>query len=270
MIQLRRNRRKVPAAFLGAKREALALRLLKEAQAQAFAFDPAIWKKAKTQLKAETHGKCAYCEADTAVVAHGDVEHFRPKSVYWWLAYCYDNYLFSCQLCNQSFKRDHFPVGGSRMRGPRVTATTTAARLARLATTLSPDPALDDPKFVRRLKRERAGLLFPYAEDPEPLFAWKADDTLREVELTPKRSKRSREAVAAAQQFLGLNRADLKRIRHRQYLTVETLAQMARHPDVPATLRDRAADQLKRLLADDAEFAGMARYFVRVKWRVPL
>ena len=56
------------------------------------------WKEAKPQLLAETFGKCAYCEAPTHEVAFGDVEHYRPKSEYWWLAYNYDNYLASCQL----------------------------------------------------------------------------------------------------------------------------------------------------------------------------
>ena len=60
-----------------------------------------VWKAAKPQLKIESGGKCAYCESPTDTVAHGDVEHFRPKSVYWWLAYCYDNYVYACQICNQ-------------------------------------------------------------------------------------------------------------------------------------------------------------------------
>src|SRR4051794_7502532 len=72
-------------------------------------FKSTFWKDAKVQLKKESKGKCAYCEANTEVVAHGDVEHYRPKSLYWWLAYTYDNYLFACQICNQVYKSDHFP-----------------------------------------------------------------------------------------------------------------------------------------------------------------
>lgn len=75
-------------------------------------FKSAFWKTAKTQLKKESFGKCAYCEANTDVVAHGDVEHYRPKSIYWWLAYTYDNYLFACQICNQTYKSDNFPIRG--------------------------------------------------------------------------------------------------------------------------------------------------------------
>ena len=43
-------------------------------------FSPSRWKKAKPQLLKESRGKCAYCETPTAVVAYGDVEHYRPKS----------------------------------------------------------------------------------------------------------------------------------------------------------------------------------------------
>ncbi|MFN0301835.1 MAG: hypothetical protein ACKVQU_15945 [Burkholderiales bacterium] len=68
-----------------------------------------VWPKAKGQLKLDSSNKCAYCEADTAAVAHGDVEHFRPKSEYWWLAYCYDYYTLSCQK-ETSFSRERQPA----------------------------------------------------------------------------------------------------------------------------------------------------------------
>lgn len=51
------------------------------------------WSVTKKQLLRETNDMCAYCESHTTVVAFGDVEHFRPKSIYWWLAYVYDTIL---------------------------------------------------------------------------------------------------------------------------------------------------------------------------------
>src|SRR5262245_41753306 len=40
------------------------------------------------------HGRsCAYCDRDLPGTDRGDVEHFRPKNVYWWLAYVFRNYL---------------------------------------------------------------------------------------------------------------------------------------------------------------------------------
>ena len=103
-----------------------------------------MWKAAKPQLKLETGGKCAYCESPTDTVAHGDVEHFRPKSKYWWLAYCYDNYVYACQICNQVHKGDKFPIYASTgpWAGPMLPTPPTPAAVAALSATLTPD-ALD-------------------------------------------------------------------------------------------------------------------------------
>src|SRR5215213_1876163 len=191
MVRLERIRTKkaVPAAFRGAKRIERALTLLVPAGSDR-EVDSKYWKGAKTQLKAEASGKCAYCEAPTAVVAHGDVEHFRPKSVYWWLAYCYDNYLFSCQICNQSFKKDEFPLEdpARRLAPPAPSANATPAELREFVRRFAPDP-LDDADgmswsaFRSQLSDEGASLLDPYVDDPEPHFAWGADAALQEVSL---------------------------------------------------------------------------------------
>ena len=62
-------------------------------------------------------------------IGYGDVEHFRPKGGYkqrrrgparrpgyYWLAYDWDNLFYSCQLCNQRFKRNLFPLRDGRRR----------------------------------------------------------------------------------------------------------------------------------------------------------
>jgi uncharacterized protein (TIGR02646 family) len=57
------------------------------------------------------HGfACAYCELDLRGGDRGDVEHFRPKSLYRWLAYDFDNYLLSCLACNREMKGNRFPL----------------------------------------------------------------------------------------------------------------------------------------------------------------
>jgi uncharacterized protein (TIGR02646 family) len=53
---------------------------------------------------------CAYCDRELHGTDRGDVEHFRPKNVYWWLAYCFDNYLLSCSACNSAYKINKFPI----------------------------------------------------------------------------------------------------------------------------------------------------------------
>jgi uncharacterized protein (TIGR02646 family) len=81
-------------------------------------------REVKEQLIAEQFGKCCYCEADFTANGYGDVEHFRPKAGYkqaraekglirpgyYWLAYEWTNLLFSCQVCNQRYKKNYFPL----------------------------------------------------------------------------------------------------------------------------------------------------------------
>jgi hypothetical protein len=39
-----------------------------------------------------------------------DVEHFRPKILYYWLCYEWTNLLLSCQTCNEIHKKAQFPL----------------------------------------------------------------------------------------------------------------------------------------------------------------
>lgn len=77
----------------------------------------------KQALRQAQHEKCCYCESKISHVDYGDVEHFRPKGGYqqqfsdplqqpgyYWLAYDWDNLYLSCTLCNQSYKRNLFPL----------------------------------------------------------------------------------------------------------------------------------------------------------------
>ncbi len=75
------------------------------------------------------HLKCVYCESKPAASADWDVEHFRPKSHYYWLTYEWTNLYLSCAHCNQARrdrpmwddpawgpsagKLDQFPLSGS-------------------------------------------------------------------------------------------------------------------------------------------------------------
>jgi uncharacterized protein (TIGR02646 family) len=62
------------------------------------------------------HGKaCAYCSRLLLENYRGDVEHFRPKGVYWWLAYELSNYVMSCTLCNRTYKIDRFPLASGAL-----------------------------------------------------------------------------------------------------------------------------------------------------------
>ncbi len=65
------------------------------------------WRRYHDDLEYVFHGLCAYCEEST----RGEVEHFRPKSQFPDLVYCWSNWLFSCNACNNA-KGSQWPAGG--------------------------------------------------------------------------------------------------------------------------------------------------------------
>lgn len=226
-----------------------------------------VWGKAKPRLKKESFSKCAYCEADTAVVAHGDVEHFRPKSEYWWLAYCFDNYTFSCQVCNQVYKGDTFTFKGAKLQAPKLppSVQTDATRLAKLVASLCPDPAgVTDASVKKLFATEDADLVNPYFSDPEQYFAWKAISATEEVWLIAKTSSdRAKRAVKAAEVMLGANREELLRLRWIAYEELETLALALQEGSFPDAKKQVLLARLRRQGDSNRPFAGMKRFFLR-------
>ena len=274
MIKLSRTT-SPPPAFAGRNRVEKNLTLIRSRDAGGNP-DPKIWRPAKGHLKRETHGKCAFCESATSTVAYGDVEHFRPKSIYWWLAYCYDNLSYTCQLCNQRYKRAKFRVARDdrRWRGPRNPAPSDELARKDYARLMTPDPIDRDAggmpfgEFVRATAREKPYLVDPYAEDPEELYKWEADPVLKEVRIVA-RTKRVRAmcALMAAEEDLGLNREELRRRRWHTYEMLVTLLWAAE--TLPARSEAGAAvkAQVQAMLGAEREYAAMARYFARAEPR---
>jgi hypothetical protein len=222
-----------------------------------YSFKEDYWKAAKRQLIAESFGKCAYCEAPTNTVAHGDVEHFRPKSRYWWLAYCYDNYLYACQICNQKFKGDEFPVTGTRWIEPNL-ATVAAGELG--VDPLGGPTALNT--FLQISAQEQADLPNPYYVDPESFFIWRADDILKEVEILPNPTHPDAARMhRAVEQYYGLNRKELKGLRYQAYAKFEVLKLASKLNTLSAELARKVELQVQQSKMPEAWFAGMNRYF---------
>lgn len=93
-----------------------------------------IWKDFKQLLREVSHEKCWYCET-IEKRTNNAVDHYRPKnrvmeaadpdhSGYWWLAFDWRNYRFSCSYCNSPNKspegtlgkHDHFPLLDEKKR----------------------------------------------------------------------------------------------------------------------------------------------------------
>ncbi len=79
------------------------------------------YKVVGAELWKAQHSKCCYCEFRIGK-GFNDVEHYRPKATadrkpgctdthgYWWLAFTWENLLFSCPACNRSHKKTAFPL----------------------------------------------------------------------------------------------------------------------------------------------------------------
>lgn len=65
------------------------------------------WRRFYDDLKRVFGGLCAYCEE----ITKGEVDHFRPKSQFPDLVYCWSNWLFACHECNHA-KSSSWPAGG--------------------------------------------------------------------------------------------------------------------------------------------------------------
>ncbi|RYU92703.1 HNH endonuclease [Emticicia agri] len=282
MIALERNRTKkklhdkdrVHLDFTGKKRIAFNKELL--TNEKNFLLDPtkvhdfkaARWKGAKERLFMESNNKCAYCEASTKIVSPGDVEHFRPKSKYWWLAYCYDNYLVSCSVCNSVFKGNKFPLldETKALIPPAVLATMTEAEIDALTDLLNPDAfgvkGLSLADFTTAYHLERPLLLNPYFDNPADYFAWEVEDTLKHVILVPLKPE-FKPYVEAAEVNYGLNRKELKELRYFHYDIYNTffLTLADTSSRISAATQQRIENKIVELKDKSAPFAGMIRYF---------
>ncbi len=104
----------------------------------------------KDKLKELFNGKCAYCDSNITHITAGDIEHFHPKSAYWWLACDWNNLLFACEKCNRTGKNDAYPL---------LTLTKTACKH-------------DTPETLEKEDKEERLLLNPCVEDPEKFFEY--------------------------------------------------------------------------------------------------
>jgi hypothetical protein len=292
MIRLNRNRGAdvVPPGLRGLKRKEKEMKLLRHL-VRGGSFDDRFWdsirgywKPAREQLFQETEWKCAYCESMKEHDKEGDVEHFRPKSTYWWLACCYDNYLFACKTCNSEWKGNSFPIDGTPMCGPSCLPTMGDTELAQLVGSCTPDPlgrgdGMTMKEFRAACQAERPRLLDPYLVDPEPFFKWIATpsrttstgETRWLVQAAPRNSRpRTKLVFEAARDCYGLNRANLQDQRGRVYdklLDLKGILQVINR----TKNRDAwkvASDGLIKYMSPRSPYAGMARYFVYDEWNL--
>ena len=85
-----------------------------------------VWRLLNNRFSDQSVGKCWYCQSKD-IRSPKPLDHYRPKSSveespdhpgYWWLAFVWENYRFSCTFCNsyhekegdKAGKQNHFPL----------------------------------------------------------------------------------------------------------------------------------------------------------------
>lgn len=83
-----------------------------------------VWSELKSQFRDKQNFRCAICENEITLRSDSsiDVEHYRYKNHYWWLAYNPQNYYLCCDDCNRVYKGEKFPLDGGE--SSRVTYDT--------------------------------------------------------------------------------------------------------------------------------------------------
>ena len=237
MIRLRRPR-KAPAALANKGRELTAeMRRRYRADptaANAFTFSSKVYGHAtvKRALIEMQDGKCCFCESPVTHISYGDVEHFRPKKGYrqrqsdplgrpgyFWLAYDWRNLLLSCQICNQRFKGNLFPLEDEAGR-----AQSNGLRLA-----------AERPVFVH-----------PVDEDPAAHIGFRQH-------IPYGITSRGTSTITG----LGLDRTELNQVREDHFALVRRLMDVVLNPACPDALRRACRSQLESLWQPDKPWSLM-------------
>ncbi|WP_422860654.1 AAA family ATPase [Flagellimonas sp. S174] len=110
-------------------------------------FNKEIDHELKTYLHNIFYGKCGYCEIRIISPKLGTVDRYRPNNgvrdkkeyhqdLYWWLAFEWNNLVYSCKDCNQ-YKGNYFPVKTERVHNREDNLS--------IENTLLLNPYLDEP-----------------------------------------------------------------------------------------------------------------------------
>ncbi len=210
--------------------------------------------------EAQGRGKCIYCESRITGSAYGAVEHYRPKAGltkfmnrgnrddlrnqlpkrkflkqgkpgYWWLAYDWNNWLYSCDRCNSTWKGNQFPVIKQGEHMPMFSTHWTPAEGAE--------------------RQEKPLLLNPFNTNPSPHFRFD------EVGNILPKSMEGWQTI----EVCGLDRKKL--VRERFLVASAIMRQIDAYiiaaSDNHLELEKASLKELLALCKDSASFAGMAR-----------
>jgi uncharacterized protein (TIGR02646 family) len=99
------------------------------------------------KLKSIYNTKCAFCEQK---VEQLHVEHFRPKNIYYWLAYSWDNLILACPTCNEH-KGANFELNGIKCSFENNERNLRNINNLSIAYNLSEQPKIINPEITNPL-----------------------------------------------------------------------------------------------------------------------
>lgn len=95
--------------------------------------------------------KCAYCESK---VEQLHVEHYRPKKIYYWLAFSWDNLIIACPTCNQN-KGVNFQLEGDQVEFENTEANVRNIHSSSLSYDFVENPRMVNPETTDPLGQIR-------------------------------------------------------------------------------------------------------------------
>lgn len=177
----------------------------------------------RRQLKKDQKFLCAYCEKKL-LDQKSDVEHYRPKSIYYNLSFEWDNLLLSCGMCN-SCKGNQFPLKGGALPNPLNT-------------------------------KEEPLLLNPYRDDPEQYFGY----NMGEIFALDTLSNTDYEKAEKTIDTVKLNRPDLKTKRKEEWMLFEKLLIIRKMTNSSSQENVIIHDIIQKYLLKNHEYGSMFRY----------
>ena len=149
----------------------------------------------RKQLLDDQHNKCAYCESRIPK-EYNDVEHYRPKSKYYWLGHDWNNLLYSCPLCNRLYKNDDFPLVNEANRVSKPGNIT-------IEEPLIINPTIDEPTVHIRFNRHIMVGITAQGEKTIEIFHLNERDVLvHDREVLYEAYKREKENMEKMQKLL--------------------------------------------------------------------
>ena len=156
--------------------------------------DDNCYKKARAGLEKLYANKCAYCETRYLATSDTWVEHYRPKSIYYWLAYEWSNLIPTCAKCNRK-KNNNFPLINevNKVKFPPLKEAKLNLELCKADCA----PLLNETPFM----------LHPEMDDPIEFLDFKLDENNTGIELIGKDVKARGQRTI---EICDLNRDDLR------------------------------------------------------------